>query len=75
MIKITYGNNLNRNSKIVDAGMTLREFLDDVGMDYARGGIMVDGGSLRPGDLDKTFAEFGIRESASVLNVAKADNG
>jgi hypothetical protein len=34
----------------------------------------LDGSPLHPGDLDKTFADFGIAEKCYLLNVVKADN-
>ena len=34
----------------------------------------LDGSSLNPGDLDKTFQQFGITEKCFLLNVVKADN-
>ena len=43
-------------------------------MDYSRGTMHMDGSSLNPGDLDKTFAELGITEKCFLLNVVKADN-
>lgn len=43
-------------------------------MDYTRGTIQLDSAPLGPGDLDKTFADFGITEKCYLLNVVKADN-
>ena len=34
----------------------------------------LDGTTLMPGDLDKSFAQFGITEKCFLLNVVKADN-
>jgi hypothetical protein len=34
----------------------------------------LDGAPLQPGDLDKTFAQFGITDKCFLLNVVKADN-
>ena len=42
---------------------------------YQESGIInLDGSTLNPGDLDKTFADFGIKENCFLLNVAKVDN-
>ena len=30
--------------------------------------------TLKPGDLDKTFAEFGIKEKCFLMQIVKADN-
>jgi len=74
MIKVTMGNNVKRTSEILDENTTLREALEEAEIDYTRGIMNLDGSTLSPGDLDKTFADFGIKEKCYLLNVVKADN-
>lgn len=74
MIKVTMGNNVSRESVLIDENTTLRVALEDAGIDYATGTLNLDGSSLSPGDLDKTFAELGVKEKCYLLNVAKASN-
>jgi len=74
MIKVTVGNNVKRESVIVSPNTTLRSVLENNGIDYTRGVMHLDGSSLNPGDLDKTFESFGITEKCFLLNVVKADN-
>lgn len=74
MIKVTVGNNVQRKSTIVDSSTTLRQVLDASQIDYTRGSMHLDGAPLQPGDLDKTFAQFGITEQCYLLNVVKTDN-
>jgi hypothetical protein len=74
MIKVTVGNNVKRESVIIDPNSTLRAALENAGVDYTRGVMHLDGSSLNPGDLDKTFTSFGITEKCFLLNVVKADN-
>ena len=74
MIKVTMGNNVKRSSEILDENTTLREALENAGIDYTTGMMNLDGSTLNPGDLDKTFADFGIIEKCYLLNVVKADN-
>lgn len=74
MIKVTVGNNVKRQAVIIENTTTLRTVLEDVGIDYTRGVMHLDGSSLQPGDLDKTFADFGITDKCFLLNVVKADN-
>lgn len=74
MIKVVVGNNVNRETVIVPPTTTLRNVLEDNGIDYSRGVMHLDGSSLQPGDLDKTFEAFGITEKCFLLNVVKADN-
>lgn len=74
MINVTVGNNLDRQHVIVDKSATLRSVLEANNIDYSRGVMHLDGASLQPGDLDKTFESFGITTSCFLLNVVKADN-
>lgn len=74
MIKVVTGNNVQRKSTIVDSSATLRQVLNAAQIDYTRGSMHLDGAPLQPGDLDKTFAQFGITEQCYLLNVVKTDN-
>ena len=74
MIKVTVGNNMSRQSVIVDEEKTLREVLEENNVDYSHAAPSLDGSTLRPGDLDKTFAEMGITSACYLLTVVKADN-
>lgn len=74
MIKVVVGNNVKRETVIIDAGTTLRKVLEDANIEYTRGVMHMDGAPLNPGDLDKTFNDFGITEKTYLLNVVKADN-
>ena len=65
------GNNVKRKSEILDENTTLREALEDAEIDYTTGIMNLDGSTLSPGDLDKTFADFGITEKCYLLNVVK----
>ena len=74
MLQVTVGNNVKREKMIVDADRTLRSVLEEANVDYTRGVMHLDGSSLNPGDLDRTFENFGISEKCFLLNVVKADN-
>ena len=63
MIKVTIGNNVKRKTEILDPETTLREALEDSEIDYTSGIMNLDGSTLSSGDLDKTFADFGITEN------------
>lgn len=73
MIKVIIGNNVKRETKIVDENLTLRKALEEAGVDYTRGSVNLDGATLAPGDLDKSFAQHGITEKCYLLQVVKAD--
>ena len=74
MVKVCVGNNVKRDNVIVDSNVTLRSVLEDANIDYTKGTMHLDGATLQPGDLDKTFDQMGITEKCSLLNVVKADN-
>ena len=74
MIQVTVGNNVKRERVIVPETSTLRSVLENHDLDYTRGIMNLDGSPLGPGDLDKTFEQFGIKEKCFLLNVVKADN-
>lgn len=74
MIKVNVGNNLKQEVVVVDENTTLRQVFEDSGINYSTGMNTLDGAPLRPGDLDKSFAEHGITESCWLLSVIKADN-
>lgn len=74
MIQVTIGNNISRKSWPFDPNTTLREALESKGIDYTIGMTSLDGATLSPGELDKTFADFNITERCFLLNVVKADN-
>ena len=75
MLKVTMGNNVKRSSEVFDDDTTLREALEKAEIDYTTGVMNLDGSTLNPGDLDRTFADFGITDKCYLLNVVKADNG
>lgn len=74
MIKVIVGDNVNKDRCVIDEETTLRSVLEEHGVDYTRGTTHLDGATLKPGDLDKTFSDFGITTQCYLLNVVKADN-
>lgn len=74
MIKVVVGNNVKREQSIVDSGATLRSVLEGAGVEYAGKPVTLDGSTLGPGDLDRTFESFHIQEKTYLLVVTKADN-
>ena len=78
-IKVTVGNNINRDIVHIDADTTLRACLEAQGVDYSRGAMTLDGCNLKPGDLDKTFAEMSYdgtpgHTACYLLSMVKTDN-
>ena len=59
MIRAIIGNNASRSAYNVEESKTIREALEIADVDYSRGMISLDGSTVAPGDLNKTFAELG----------------
>ena len=74
MVQVIVGNNVKRSAVVVSPETTLRTVLEENNIDYTRGTMHLDGATLNPGDLDKSFAALGISEKCYLLNVIKADN-
>lgn len=74
MITVVLGQNVNKFPVEVENSRTLRSVLEENQIDYARGTLTMDGSPLRPGDLDKTFAEMGVTTRCYLMSVVKADN-
>lgn len=74
MVQVKVGDNNTRQTVIVDSNTTLRQVFEDAGVDYANGQANLDGTSLKPGDLDKTFADFGVAEHCFLTSVVKTTN-
>lgn len=75
MIKVTIGTNTNRKSITVDPSRTLKDVLDENGIDYSTGGIHLDGLAIGGGDLNKSFTDHGINEDCILISVVKGDGG
>lgn len=90
MLKVICGNNMKResfmiagttiilpdgNQRTLAHDVTLRDIMDASGIDFSRGTSTLDGATLNPGDINKTFAALGYADGeCRLLNVVKADN-
>jgi hypothetical protein len=73
MFELIIGSNLNRNSTVTSFESTPAEALDEAGIDYSVGVLHLDGVTLEPGDIHKTFRDLGVGNKASLICVVKAD--
>jgi len=74
MIRVTVGTNTSRKNVVVDETTTLRRVLEDNDVDYSRANVNLDGASLNPGDMDKSFSDLGITENCFLIASIKQDN-
>jgi len=74
MIRVTIGTNTNRKAVNIDPNRTIKSVLDEHEVNYTTGTLHLDGATLQPGEINKTFADFGITDSCYLISVVKADN-
>lgn len=74
MIKVIVGTTTQRNEKNYTAGTTIRAILEDNAIDYSVAQVMLDGASLKAGDMDKTLSDMNITEKCMLIAVVKAAN-
>ena len=79
MINANIGTTTSRKNVIINENTTLRAALEQNGVDYTTGQTSLDGATLQPGQLDKTFAQMGIdgtpgKDHCYLMVVVKADN-
>lgn len=74
MLKITVGTNTNRKTVMATEDTTMRQCLEENGINYSAGQTSLDGCVLQPGDMDKTFADMHVTEKAYLVCVQKMDN-
>lgn len=73
MIRVRVGSNLDTKSVIVDATRTLKSVLEENEIDFSRGNTHLDGTPLKAGEINQTFADFGVTEKCSLIVCVKAD--
>mgnify|MGYP000985805269 CR=1 FL=1 len=75
MINVIVGTNTEKQTIIAEPSRTLRSLLEEAEVDYATGAVHLDGSTIKPGDLDKTFADLGIKDKCYLISVVKSDSG
>ena len=75
MIQVVVLTATSRDTKVVSTDTTIKAVLESVGADIASGGYSLDGSTLLTGEINKTFASFGVAEDSKVyLSKIKAQN-
>lgn len=74
MLKVTVGTNTNRKTVMVPEDTTLRQVLEENGINYSVAQTSLDGCVLQPGDMDKSFSAMGVTSACYLVSVAKMDN-
>ena len=74
MIKVKMLSNTGSDMVIVSNTKIIKDVLADNEFDTTRGQILIDGAALKPGDINKTFADLGITDQCFISCVTKVDN-
>lgn len=74
-ITVTYGTNVARMTAEIDPSTTtIRQFMDEYGLDYHRFTYHLGADVVTEQKMDKTFAENGVFENCFLTSVTKADS-
>lgn len=73
MINVQIRTNCDRLEQPFAPDRTPRSIFDEVGFDYSTGQVLLDGMPLQIGQMDKSLADLGIKDSCRLVSVVKAD--
>ena len=74
IVNVKIGTNLNRETISVTSDKTIRELLEQQGINYATTTIFLDGDTVRAGDMDKTLDDFNIGDTCYIIASQKTEN-
>ena len=74
IVNVKIGTNMNRETISVTSDKTIRELLDQQGINYATTTIFLDGDTIHAGDMDKTLDEFNIADTCYIIASQKTEN-
>jgi hypothetical protein len=74
IVNVKIGTNLNRETISVTSDKTIRELLEQQGINYATTTIFLDGDTVRAGDMDKTLNDFNIADTCYIIASQKTEN-
>lgn len=74
IVNVKIGTNLNRETISVTSDKTIRELLEQQGINYATTTIFLDGDTVKAGDMDKTLDDFNIANTCYIIASQKTEN-
>lgn len=74
IVNVKIGTNLNRTTISVTSDKTIRQLLEENGINYATTTIFLDGDTIHAGDMDKTLEEFNIENTCYIIASQKTEN-
>lgn len=74
-MRVIVGNNVDKETdNHVEPSDTPRSVFEKHHIEYGYGMNTLDGSPMKPGDMDKTFAELGVTDICYLLSIKKTDN-
>lgn len=74
MFTLIIGSNTSRKTVAAQKTQTIRQALEEAGIDYSVGSIHLNGVTVSAGEVDKTFADMNVHDEARLIVVVKADS-
>jgi sulfur carrier protein ThiS len=74
IVNVKIGTNLNRETISVTSDKTIRELLEQQGINYATTTIFLDGDTVKAGEMDKTLNDFNIADTCYIIASQKTEN-
>jgi hypothetical protein len=74
IVNVKIGTNLNRETISVTSDKTIRELLEQQGINYATTTIFLDGDTVSAGDMDKSLDDFSIADTCYIIASQKTEN-
>ena len=74
IVSVKIGTNTNRSTINVTSDKTIRQLLEQEGINYATTTIFLDGDTIHAGDMDKTLNDFNIGDTCYIIASQKTEN-
>jgi sulfur carrier protein ThiS len=74
IVNVKIGTNLNRETITVTSDKTIRQLLEQQGINYATTTIFLDGDTVKAGDMDKSLNDFNIADTCYIIASQKTEN-
>ena len=74
IISVKIGTNLNRTTVAATSDKTIRQLLEENGINYATTTIFLDGDTIKAGDMDKSLDDFNIKKTCYIIASQKTEN-
>ena len=74
MIRLTIASTDNRNTDIIDEALTPKQALANANINYTRATVILDGCTMTPEKMNKSFRDLGVQGDATLAVCVKLDN-